>query len=58
MKLKFVLHSLDTYTLTMGSNVLLVNMVPRVRTKLAIQGSKWVQKVLKMILKCNTEMMA
>ena len=40
-----VLHSLDTFTLTMGSIVLLVIMVPKVRTELTTQGSRWVQGV-------------
>ena len=43
---KIVLHSLDTFTPTMESTVLLVIMVPRVRTELKIQGSRWVQRVI------------
>ena len=54
-----VLPSLDTFTLTMGSTVFLVIMVPRVRTELATQGSRWVQGVRQNdFTKCNTEIRA
>ena len=43
-ELTIVLPSFDTFTLTMGSTVFLVIMVPRVRTELATQGSRWVQE--------------
>ena len=57
-ELTIVLHFLDTFTLTMGSTVLLVIMVPRVRTKLATQGSRWVQGVSQNdFTKFNTEIM-
>ena len=58
-ELTIVLPSLDTFTLTMGSTVFLVIMVPRVRTELATQGSRWVQGVSQNdFTKCNTEIMA
>ena len=44
-ELTIVLPSFDTFTLTMGSTVFLVIMVPRGRTELATQGSKWVQGI-------------
>ena len=44
-ELTIVLPSPYTFTLTMESTVFLVIMVPRVRTELATQGSKWVQGV-------------
>ena len=54
-ELTIVLPSLDTFTLTMGSTVFLVIMVPRVRTELATQGSRWVQGVSQNHFpKCNT----
>ena len=58
-ELTTVLPSLDTFTLTMGSTVFLVIMVPRIRTELANQGSRWVQGVSQNdFIKCNKEMMA
>ena len=54
-----VLPTLNTFTLTMGSTVFLVIMVPRVRTELANQGSRWVQGVSQNdFTKCNTGIMA
>ena len=44
-KKKNVLHSLDTFTLTLGSTILLVITIPKVQTELVIQGSRWVQRV-------------
>ena len=59
MELTIVLPSLDTFTLTMGSTVFLVIMVPRVRTELATQGSRWVQGVSQNdFTECNTGEMA
>ena len=43
--LNCVLHSLITFTLTLESSVLLVIKIPRVRTELAIQGARRVQRV-------------
>ena len=43
--LNYALHSLDTFTLTLESVVVLVIKIPRVRTELAIQGSRGVQRV-------------
>ena len=58
-ELTIVLPSFDTFTLTMGSTVFLVIMVPRVRTELVTQGSRWVQGVSQNdFTKCNTEIMA
>ena len=58
-ELIIVLPFLDTFTLTIGSTVFLVIMVPRIQTKLATQGSRWVQGVSQNdFTKCNTEMMA
>ena len=58
-KLTIVLPSFNTFTLTMGPTVFLVIMVPRVRTKLATPGSRWVQVVDQNdFTKCNTEIMA
>ena len=58
-ELTIVLPSLDTFTLTIGSTVFLVIMVPRIRTELATQGSRWVQGVSQNdFTKCNKEMMA
>ena len=58
-ELTIVLPSLDTITLTMGSTVFLVIMVPRIQTELVTQGSKWVQGVSQNdFIKCNTKMMA
>ena len=59
IELTIVLPSLDTFTLTMGSTVFLVIMVPRIRTELATQGSRWGKGVSQNdFIKCNTEMMA
>ena len=58
-ELTIVLPSFDTFTLTMRSTVFLVIMVPRVRTELATQGSRWVQGVSQNdFKKCNIEIMA
>ena len=58
-ELTIVLPSLNTITLTIGSTVFLVIMVPRVRTELATQGLRWVQGVSQNdFTKCNTEIMA
>ena len=55
MELTILLPSFDTFTLTMGSTVFLVIMVPRVRTELATQGLRWVQGVSQNdFKKCNT----
>ena len=43
--LNYVLHSLDTFTLTFESVVLLVIKIPRVQIELEIQGSRGVQRV-------------
>ena len=56
--LNCVLHSLDTFTLTLESSVLLVIKIPRVRIELAIQGSRGVQRVTQYDLKFNREIMA
>ena len=58
-ELTIVLPSFHTFRLTMGSTVFLVIMVPRVRTELETQGSRWVQGVSQNdFKKCNTEIMA
>ena len=55
-ELTIVFPSFDTFTLTMWSIVFLVIMVPRGRTELATQGSKWVQGVNQNdFTNCNTE---
>ena len=43
--LNSVLHSLDTFTLTLESSVLHVIKNPKVRIELATQGSRRVQRV-------------
>ena len=43
--LNCVLHSLGTFTLTLESSVLHVIKNPKVRTELATQGSRRVQRV-------------
>ena len=54
-ELTIVLPSFDTFTLTMGSTVFLMIMVPKVRTELETQGSRWVQGVSQNdFKKCNT----
>ena len=58
-ELTIVLPSFDTFTLTMEPTVFLVIMIPRVRTELATQGSRWVQGVYQNdFTKCNIEIMA
>ena len=58
-ELTIVLPSFDTFTLTLGSTVFLEIMVPKVRTKLTTQGSRWVQGVSQNdFKKCNTKIMA
>ena len=43
--LNCLLHSLDTFTLTLESSLLHVIKNPKVRTELATQGSRRVQRV-------------
>ena len=58
-ELTVVFPSFDTFTLTMGSTVFLVVLVPRGRTELATQGLTWVQGVNQNdFTNCNTEIMA
>ena len=58
-KLTVVLPPLNTFTLTMGSTVFLVIIVPKIRSELATKGSKWLQGVSQNdFIKSNTEMMA
>ena len=54
-ELTIVLPSFDTFTLTMGSTIFLMIMVPKVRTEFETQGSRWVQGVSQNdFKKCNT----
>ena len=54
-ELTIVLPFSNTFTLTMGSIVFLVIMVPRGRTELTTQGSNWVQGVNQNdFTNCNT----
>ena len=59
MELTIILPFFDIFTLTMEPTVFLVIMVPRVRTELATQGSRWVQGVDQNdFTNCNIEIMA